>query len=494
MMNMLFLCRGGAIGLFAFGATACSSNNSSSVTGGSVASSSGGSVGAGGTSLSTAEHATAGNATLSAGGSTAAGNTATSSGGRSSATGGVTSQDTSGTTVTGAHCSPGQSMTYPYPESTVVYCFEPPYGNPWKQEMPNAEAISSVATYSLPLPLVAGAKNALSFDVSGNAPYGYEIWGTDDTCGHAQELLWYAPTANGVLCAEFTPSKAYSKLLFVYREMYDKHNWAGGGSTITLCPGGSCPAGTYGTGKTDTPLTAPLGNYALTRFNRFAYGYVWDITLGVHGNMLALRDGDPQASGTPQPISGVFRMPQTDPFGDSWYCMGTGSTFTEVADGSVSRDHVNFSLRGITRLGNCTQSAGSNALSATLTGGLGTVTGAPAQYVGSELQAINFRCEHTSCYFSLMGSTAYEFVYLQNSGDTGDYSTPTHATVPVTEAAWFLQTDRMQPMQMVCAASGTLVYESDSAATTHFELSNVSNQVSCPGTPIANDQLDFVAD
>lgn len=432
--------------------------------------------------------------TNSAGAATGGAGSSAFGGAGSSALGGTGTSGAGATTVNDAHCSPGQSLQFPYPDASVVYCYDPPYSNSWQFEIPNSYAIASAETYVLPTPLVAGATNAFSFDMSGNAPDNYEIWGTDSNCGSAQELLWWGPTANGVLCAEFTPTKAYSRLLFIDRQMYAVSNYAGGGTTIRMCSGGTCPAGAYGEGKkSNTTLTAPLGNYTLNRFNR-TYAF-WDITVGFWGNMLATLQGYLQDAGTAQPLSaGVFRMPSTDPYGDAWYCMGAGSALTVVNDSWGQLSHVNFSLRGITRLGDCATLSGTNALSATMSSGVGSVTGTPSAWAGSQFTANNFRCENTSCFFPLIGSPAYEFAYLQNSGDTGTQSSPTHATVPVTQATFFMQADRTQPFQMVCSTSGSLVYEPAYDAATHFELSNVSSPVTCPGTAIANDQLDFVAD
>jgi hypothetical protein len=92
------------------------------------------------------------------------------------------------------------------------------------------------------------------------------------------------------------------------------------------------PMGTTGTGKTsDAPITAPLGNYELTRYDRVALG--WDMTIGRTGRMTVSWLGDVKPAGQAQPLSaGVFRLPATD------YAARSATTSTATASLQLDRD------------------------------------------------------------------------------------------------------------------------------------------------------------
>lgn len=222
-------------------------------------------------------------------------------------------------------------------------------------------------TYVLPKPLVVGADNALSFVLTGWGPYNFELWGSTNTLCKAEELLWWGPFGAGTQCAQFRPSRAYTHILFVYRQMYSA-NYSFATPSTMMCPGGTCPMGTTGTGKlTATPLTAPVGNYELGRTDRLIYGL--DMDLGRTGRATVSWTGaiPPKKVNEAQPLSaGVFRMPATDPFGDAWYCTGDGSTLTEVRKDNFSTSSFQFSMRGVTRLGECEETAGTASISASI--------------------------------------------------------------------------------------------------------------------------------
>ncbi len=350
--------------------------------------------------------------------------------------------------------------------------------------------------YVLPSPLVAGANNALSFVLTGWGPFNFELWGTNtpSPCT-AEELLWWGPFGAGTQCAQFKPSKPYTHVLFVYRQIY-KSNYSFATPSSMLCPGGTCPAGTTGTGKTsDAPITAPLGNYPLSRYDRVALG--WDMTIGGSGRVTVSWLGDAKPAGQAQPLSaGVFRLPATDPYGDAWYCIGAGSTLTQINDtGPIAGlKTVQVSLRNITRLGNCGTTPGSGTLSAAMdyapnsSALFADISGSITSWAGTGLTA-NQYCAGPSCNYRFRGASQSHFLHLTA---TADLSVNTTAPAPVTEATWLVQPSTTEPFSMACSAEGTLNLNNNGPST--LQLAKVSGPIACPGTPIPNDSFDFTAE
>lgn len=389
-----------------------------------------------------------------------------------------------------AACSPGVFYQVPFTDGHELSCNK--YG--WEYGIPNGEAVYA-KTFILPKPLVPGADNALSFDLTGAGPFDFELWGGDTTCA-AEELLWWGPFGAGTQCAQFRPSKAFPYILFVQRKMY-KESYSFGTPSATMCPGGTCPSGTTGAGKlTDVPLSSPVGNYVLHRFDQRAGG--WDVGVGVgakYGDLTLVWKGDVQKHGTAQPLAaGVFRMPATDPFGDAWYCVGEGSTLTQIDDGSFLKK-INFSLRGITRLGDCGDVPGTASLSATInqstTSGTyyaADVAGSISSWLGTNLPA-NLDCGGATCSLRFRGVPQQHYLRVTTAMDL---TMPPTTAVPVTWATWLLQPSGTEPFQMTCATEGSFLYQPD--GTSKLQLAKVASPRSCPGTPIPNDSLAFTAD
>lgn len=389
--------------------------------------------------------------------------------------------------ATVSQCSPGVTVRPGSAGNIEVSCNN--YG--WELGVPNGEAVFA-STFVLPSSLVPGADNALSFVLTGAGPYNFELWGTDTPC-KAEELLWWGPFGAGTQCAQFKPSKPYADVLFVYRKLYAA-SYSFGTPSTTLCPGGTCPGGSTGTGKTsDTPLTAPLGNYALNRFDQLAAG--WEIFLGYSGRMTVAAQGETKKAGVAQPLAaGVFRLPSTDPYGDAWYCIGEGSTLTQIEKDGWFKG-VQFSLRGITRLGECGDAPGTGSLSATLvpssttgTYFAGDVAGTISSWTGSNFAA-SVSCSGVECDIRLRGTPQQHFIHATTSV-APDSAAPT--PVAVDSATWLVQADSSQPFAMACSSSGSLLYSIN--ASSKLELSKMSSPRACPGTPVANSSLDFMAD
>jgi hypothetical protein len=363
--------------------------------------------------------------------------------------------------------------------------------------VPNGAAVTG-KVYVLPSPLVAGANNALSFVLTGAGPFNFELWGTNtpSPC-KGEELLWWGPFGAGTQCAQFKPSRAYTHVLFVYRQIYSSNSYSFGTPSSMLCPGGTCPAGTTGTGKTsDAPITAPLGNYELSRYDRVALG--WDMTLSRTGRMTVSWLGDIKPAGQAQPLSaGVFRLPATDPYGDTWYCIGAGSTLTQINEtGSIgSLKSVQVSLRNITRLGDCGTTPGSGSLSVAMdyapqsSNLFADISGTISSWTGTAFTA-NQYCSGPFCNFRFRGSSQSHFLHLTATADNLGVSTT--APVPVTEATWLVQPSTTEPFSMACSTEGTLNLNNNGPST--LQLAKVSGPIACPGTPITNNSLDLTAD
>jgi hypothetical protein len=391
-----------------------------------------------------------------------------------------------------AACMPGTTVAAAASSPSEVWCDTD--GTTFG--VPNGAAVHGY-TFLLPSALIAGADNAFSFEVTGSAPYDFELWGTSTLC-KGEELLWWGPFGAGTQCAQFRPSKAYPNILFVERQMYSA-SYAFGTPRWTMCPGGTCPAGTTGTGKLSTAdVSAPIGNYEFDTFDRLPGGA--DITLGRSGRMIVVSSGDLRIVGMAQPLTaGVFRLPATDPYGDAWYCIGEGSTLTWNEDGSGFFKNIQLSLRGVTRLGACEETPGSGSLSATIypstTSGTyfaADVTGttSPISSWGGTNLAATEHCSGSTCNFRLRGASQGHFVHVTTTST--DLNTPAPAPVPVTSATWLVQPSSTQPFSMACSSEGTLDYQVND--TSKLQLAKVSSPRSCPGTPLSNDRLDLTID
>jgi hypothetical protein len=358
--------------------------------------------------------------------------------------------------------------------------------------VPNGAAVYG-QTYVLPSPLVANVDNAFSFELTGSGPFDFELWGTNTPC-MAEELLWWGPFGAGTQCAQFRPSKAFTNILFVDRQLYSS-SYSFVMPSAKMCPGGTCPAGTTGTGKVSAAaLSAPVGNYALNAFDRVAGG--WDLTLGGTGRV-TVAFGAGQPAGQPQPVAaGVFRLPATDPYGDAWYCIGDGSTVTEIDDKSGFSQHIQLSFRGVTRLGACGDTPGSGSLSAAISPSTtsGTyfaadISGTITAWNGTNLATTAY-CSGPSCDFRFRGTSQQHFVHVTTTFD--NLGVGTTAPVAVTAATWLVQASSAQPFSMACSSEGTLNYTIND--TSSLQLTKVTGPLSCPGATISNDSLDLTID
>jgi hypothetical protein len=329
---------------------------------------------------------------------------------------------------------------------------------------------------------------ALSHEEEGDGSFQIEIWGASAACGTADELLWWGPFAQGINCSAFTPARAHSHLLIVYRPLDKKVGFTATTRTVSLCAGGTCPGGTDGAGVTPSvSLQAPLGYYSMTTGGNFYRGYDWH--LGGSGRMVLVHDraiASQQDQADPV-IGGYFKMPASDPFGDAWYCAGDGSTTTEL---SGDRGYT-FSLKNITRLGDCAGKSGTGNASATLSNFQAQITSGFTDLAGTNVSVTTNDCHDTYCTFGFAAVPNFSWLELIPKSDVGTYYMPISTPTASTDASWFVQVDDTAPFKMTCAASGTLGY--DPAATTTLDLSEMTDFVSCPGQPVDVDTFDGLA-
>lgn len=355
----------------------------------------------------------------------------------------------------------------------------------------------TVRGIELTAPATAGERFAFSVQhegyyvldegVEGDWAHYTEIWGTNERCGLAMELLWWGPERSGIYCGEFTPSASYSHLLHVRRQRLDVLTAGSSDKFIALCNAGSCPSGAEGQGlepggRVEPPLVYGGG---LERAGRRL-----DVRVGAGGRLLLVLGQDRQPLGTPENVqTGYFRMPANDRFGDAWYCIGDQSTITEVKEPG----HHLASLRNITRLASCDTPEGSGTASLTVDNDWQVEASSSfADWNTAGLRAGESSCSGSSCAFHFYGSTPSSDdrrLFLDLSESVGTFIDPITTPVAVTRAALFQDPRPDAPIQVTCTLSGTISY--DSTAITSVSLDSMSEYFTCPGEPVEDGALDF---
>lgn len=423
-----------------------------------------------------------GGSSVSAGGRSDPGSASTVIGGRA-ASGGTSAVTSSAgqAGMVGAHCAPNEPYSFTEAGKHEKSC----YVDPVVFQIPNPSAVFSVRDFALPNPMVANVPYAISEVVKGYGPLSLELWGTDSECGKGKELLWWAPMMSGIVCAEFIPTAAHSHVLAVLRQLKDA-DFLHYHQELGLCPAGTCPAGACGNGLAPgKALSAPLGGYATGsgmsnyRTSDASIPGGGQLTLVSPSGRSALTVGEVRALS-----HGVFRMASTDPaFGDAWYCLGEGSTMTQLDEKNAT-----ISFKNITRLADCSKKTGSNTAMLEIAEYRATVTSTLAELVGTDLNS-NQRCVTQLCRFSVSAAPKFTWLGLRTAQDLGTNSAPTRVNADVVEAEWLVQESDDAPFRMACATTGNVLY--DPEATTKVTLSNVSSFVSCPGEAIANNTLEI---
>jgi len=321
--------------------------------------------------------------------------------------------------------------------------------------------------------LSPGVPSAVSLEIEGGGKVNVELWGTDAACGKAQELLWVGPLAAKISCAEFTPSQPHTHLLFVLRPL-NGGNFLSNVKAVGLCAGGSCPT-PDGMGRTaNAPLSSAQQSYTLTpQWSANAF----EGELGVYGRIFATGNGR-LAKGQVMPItSGIFRAPTAfEPYGDAYYCMGEGSTVTDLGE-----DGMDLSLANITRLGACDELEGTGTLDMTMGSGMGNLTSSIAPLTIPD-DAGGGSCYGTQCNWSISRERKRAWVDIFAASDLGDPIKPTLMESSLREVAAVLEEGDGTPFQLACGTMGKVHY--DPTASSSLSVTDLGDLHGCPGTPI----------
>lgn len=378
------------------------------------------------------------------------------------------------------HCTPG--VTRPtYPSSAVTPC----YGG--DHHLPNPEN-TQVEDFLLDAATVPGETFAVSTKHAGSGPFDVEIWGANDECGIAEQLLWWGPMVNGLQCGEFTPPDAYTHLLYVYRQL-EQRDYGFSTPELTLCENGSCPSGPTGEGlEPGKALTgAPFVYDDATA--KLPNGF--SLRLGPTGKLLLFIEGDMADADQPSVITqGLLHNEPGDPFGDGWYCVGAGSTVTDHPPADVfSRDIYTVSLNNLTKLPSCDGAAGNGTATIFMDDTGADITSSVSAFVGTGLGIHQAVCSTQACTLLLDASDRADgkrFAYL-DIAPTDDALDPMGPPVAVTGATLFMQNNG-QPLTIACSPSGTLKH--DPAGTTTLSL-DALRSLACPGEAVTVDSFEF---
>jgi hypothetical protein len=389
--------------------------------------------------------------------------------GGSSAAGAAVSAGSGGKAApAGTHCEGGMVVQSPFFSGVSSDCF----GDRLAFDLPNPTDVT-IDDIVLPAPLTPGAPSAVSLEIEGGGKLNVELWGTDAACGKAKELLWVGPLAAKISCAAFTPSLPHSHLLFVLRPI-DGGEFISNLKAVGLCGGGSCPM-PDGMGRTaDAPLSSAQQSYELGA-GWTAKGF--DGKVGGYGRIWVTGAARPAEGGTMAITGGVFRAPTPfEPYGDAYYCLGEGSTVTDL--GKAGMD---LSLANVTRLGACDELKGSGTLDMTVASNAGEVTSSLAPLTIMD-DAASGSCFGTHCSWELSISPKFVWVDFITANDMGTSLKPTLMESPIKEAAILLQETDGSPYQLACGATGSALYDPKSSTT--LSVTDLGELHTCPGTPI----------
>ncbi len=395
-----------------------------------------------------------------------------------------------GTTQEGGACPSGVTKDV---FETAASCYD------WEVEhdgIPNTQR-TSLRSIQLPEPTVAGESYALTLNLS-SAGEGdqVELWGARESCGEAEELVWFGPLSAGSLCAEFIASDAYSSLIMVWRELRGElgASW----ESVTFCPTGSCGGEAHGVGRTadGKPLDAPIGPF---EGSALPLRGPLDASVPIHSGYMRLTGPEEAVIGQQVPITaGYFRLSEAydQPFSDAWYCVGRDSSFTflEEAIGDLA-DHASFEFENITELARCPAQTGPYHLNYTI-GRVRQITDVDTDLpeFGSEVANASVSgCDRANFYGYCIQEFAYETQpETKIFGYTVPGETEGNDVLTFRDIAVIQMTD-VGP-RAACAASGTVTILDDNSM--NFELSGVTDWQTCPqgaaATPSAfHGELEF---
>lgn len=478
---VLLSCGGGGDSGAGGGAAAHAGSSGSSA----AAPSSGGTGARGPNAGADAGGSPSGGATASSGGASAGG--ALTLGGDTGLTGG----DDSGGASAGAPASSGQKcepgVTHETPYGTVAgNCYS--WGDT-HEGIPNLRPIS-LRYIELATPTTPGELYALSLGMDyGSTQATIELWGSDDACGNASELLWWGPMRSGEICAEFKPTQVHSHVLMVWRPL-----WDGVGAdhrTVTLCPKGSCGGARDGAGLgLDDPLEAPRGAILV---NAGMSAGPLHLSAKVGYGSLNVKGPTSIAVGGTAPVStGYFRMHESEGFDDAWYCPGPGSSVTWLED---KRAHIDFSA--ITRLADCATSSGGTGtatFSSASSLSAATIVSTMPELADSGASITSNGCFKNApkapCTITYKHSDARPPLRLHAFQAPTTRSEGADLIHDFTDTALIVMPADYGPVKVACAAQGSARFGADGSLT--VSLSGITPFGACPGQALAD--ASFSAD
>lgn len=348
---------------------------------------------------------------------------------------------------------------------------------------------SGVDVDDMPLdaPLAAGQTHAINLSPPSSwTPAIVEVWGASEACA-PRELLWFGAMEGRRLCAEFTPTREHSHLMFVYRktDAYNaSYSWGQGG--VSVCPMGTCGATRDGMGLApDIKLAPPPGPYER------GFGETWwagkQFDFGTYGRILFtytnLRE-------FPKPIlAAVFRAPAPDPFGDAWYCAGASEwAFAERTEADY------LTLNELTRLPSCDATgSGTATLSWDGPSEKGTLTSSVSELNGSDL-SVEGSCTFERCLVRMYPAQQDRsmHLFLHARGDFGNPASgpPNTAQMEIREAIWLSLPKSGASIACACTTQGTVRF--DPKGTTTITVQNLDNLAPCSGTPATQSSTKLI--
>lgn len=347
-------------------------------------------------------------------------------------------------------------------------------------DIPNADRVG-VTDLKLPIPAQAGKPYTISFNAAGSPNVNIELWGTNEACGKAAELLWWGAANTGQQCLSFVPSASYTHLLYVTR-LLDKEMSRGQLASMAFCPTAACPGSTTGTARQlgDT-IEAPLGVLDLDGGGSLATNYYeWTSYPLAH---ILLFPGDIVPDGETKSFElGLFRLNPSDPYGDAWYCAGQGSTIEPSGGG------YDLTLNNITRLGDCTAASGSAIASFSTENQKGSITSSIDFFAATALREED-KCFDAHCLFGLDSADKSVWLDVSTRANVGSYFAPTLQKVDVQLAALIGYDRASNQLQMSCSNSGTTFYAPKGKSS--VDLEKLSVAAACPGTAVTRNSFSM---
>jgi hypothetical protein len=309
-----------------------------------------------------------------------------------------------------------------------------------------------------------------------------ELWGTDKTCGSAQELLWWGPLDQSVQCATFTPTREYDSVVLVMRRLEHGDYTMTMRSSTHCGASGQCPGGASGHGLSPgTKLDAPVGVYNADAWRKRPN--IREFQVGLTGDLVAKFAADPPDDATTPMVSGIFRMDPATPHGDAWYCIGPGSTYSHRRE--ENGNHYTMALRNVTRTA-CVPGGSGSVL---VTGPARTVT-STFGLAAPPASALDPRCTYFTCTFVYDAPAGVRnWIHGTTSSSVGHSADPIKTPTSLVDSLVLRAYDDDRPTQFACGTAGTLTY--DPPSNTTFQATGMTDWAECPSNSTGGESVDL---